>query len=295
MNIILNEKKFAEKCLTSGQILDKPYNTIKILASYFYYVIGYNEQRIEVELVGFMERSTQKYRDNVRYWHPIIEDVSKHAGDYKLHEIDGVWITQKELTDIEKIESAKLRNVAFVLLCLAKFMNERYSKNNGWVNYAHIEIFKLAKYNCTHKERCFAIGEIYRAGLIELPVKITNTSLRVAFIDETAGSNETDIFVDDFRELGYMYQKINGDNIFSCRGCGILVKNNHRNNRMYCSECAGQVPIQYKSVVCSDCGNVFVRPIRARQKRCPKCHAIEKRRKNRINMRKWRKGKSNIS
>lgn len=288
-SIILNEKDYAETCLDTGSITEKPHYTIKVLASYFYYELGYSKKRIEVELIDFLERCSPKYRENMRYWHPIVEDISKRADKYKLYQVDGVWITKKELAEIDKIKWKKIRKVAFVLLCLAKFENAKNPDNVGWVNFSYGDIFKLARYNCKHKDRCLGLGKIYRAGLIALPVKITNTALKVVFIDETAGSNESDIFINDFRELGYLYQKLTGDDIVNCEGCGVLIPNSKKRNRKYCAVCAGRVPIQYKSIICAECGKVFVRSVKSRQIRCIKCAEIDRKRTNRNKMRKWRK------
>ena len=295
MNIILNEKKYAELCLTTGRIFEKPYYTLKILASYFYYELGYNNRRIQIELLDFLERSSKKYRENILYWQPIVEEISKKANEYRLYEIDGVWVTKKELKTIKKIRGQQLKKVAFVLLCLAKFGSAKNKDNNNWVNFSYADIFKMARYNCKHDERCWGLRRLYLAGLIQLAKKLTNLSLRVMFVDENAGYNKCDIFVDDFRELGYSYQKIVGENIIECADCGILIPNSSMNNRKYCDVCAGHIPVQYKSIICMDCGNVFVRPIKSRQVRCPKCAEIERKRANRAKVERWRKNHCNHS
>lgn len=295
MNIVLNEKKYAEHCLTTGRIFEKPHYTLKILASYFYHELGYNNRRIEIELLDFLERSSKKYRENILYWQPIVEEISNKADEYKLYEIDGVWVTKKELKTIKKIRSQKLRKVAFVLLCLAKFGNAKNKDNNNWVNFLYIDIFRMARYNCKHDERCWGMRKLYLAGMIQLAKKLTNLSVQVTFIDETAGFNSCDIFIDDFRELGYSYQKIVGMDIIECAECGILIPNSSRSNRKYCDNCAGNVPVQYKSITCVDCGNVFVRPVKSRQIRCPKCAGIERKRINKEAIKKWRESHCNTS
>lgn len=289
MNIILSEKKCAEYCLLTGKIIEKPKYSLKILASYFYYELGYNKRRIEIELMDFLERSSKKYRENIRYWVPIVETLAKNADQYILYEVGGVWITKKELSVISEIRGKQVRKVAFVLLCLAKFGNARNEENCNWVNFGYPEIFKMARYNCKHDERCWTLHKLYESGLIGLAAKLTNTSLQVKFVDEDAGYNDSDIFIDDFRELGYRYQMISGDNnIIACADCGVLIPRGPMGNRKYCDECSGRVPVQYKSIECVDCGNIFVRPMKSRQIRCPKCAEKERNRINREKMKKWR-------
>ena len=78
-NIILNERVYAENCLKSGTIDEKPFTTLSILAKYYYYVCGYRKTRIYKALVEFMECNYPLYSCNKTYWDNTIERISNSA------------------------------------------------------------------------------------------------------------------------------------------------------------------------------------------------------------------------
>lgn len=268
-NIILNERAYAENCLKSGTIDEKPFTTLSILAKYYYHVCGYRKTRIYKALVEFMECNYPLYSCNKAYWDNTIERISNSAEKYKLFEIDGIWITKSEINTIDSIKSSSLRRVSFVLICLAKLGNVKNSNNNGWVNYDAKDVFSIARVNCRSGERYQYYDKLNQIGLLEYPKRNDNLSVRVTYIDE---DSDNLLFISDFRELGYEYLNFHGGNFTRCKKCGILIRDSKWHDKLYCSNCKGYEKQVTKKIVCVDCGKEFEVDARTSNKcRCDTC------------------------
>lgn len=267
--IILNEKEFAEECLKNNEIKEDPYFTLCILAKYYYHHIGYRKKRIVECLTEFLRKNYSRYECNISMWETAIERIASKAGKYKLHEIDGVWITEAELKTISNIHNKVLERLAFTLLCIAKLGNMRNPVNNGWVKNDAKEVFQLARISCSVLERYQKLNKLYQMFLLELPKKNDNLSYRVTFVNN---DSKNVIFISDFRELGYEYLLYQGEPYIRCGECGILTKGNKNGTKKYCSSCVGYTPNKTKIVECIDCGEEFeIDGNNKRTKRCAYC------------------------
>lgn len=267
--IILNEKEYAEECLRTRTIGDKPFHTLSILAKYYYHCLRYRKKKITELLIDFMSKYYPRYDVNKSSWNESIEKIAKNAGKYTLYEIDGIWITSKELEVVDNIENKTLSRLAFTLLCLAKLNNIKNPNNNNWVNTDAKEIFDIARISCNASSRYNKLGKLQILGLLEFPKKNDNLSRRVLYIDN---SGEKVLFISDFRELGYEYLQYIGETFIQCQECGRLMRNNRAGNKRYCSECSAYTPIKYKTIVCVDCGKTFeVKSKNNATKRCKEC------------------------
>ena len=290
--IILNEKEYAEECLTKYELNTKPFHTLSILAKYYYHYKGYRKKKITALLTEYIERCFPEYRNNKLMWEDTIEKLAKNAKKYKLHEIDGVSITSDEMDVIDALNDEVLKRLAFTLLCLAKLGNLRNPNNNGWVNNDTKEIFDLARVSCTSENRYIDLGILGNLGLLEFPKRLDNLSVRITFIKPE--SKEV-LFVRDFRELGYEYLNYKGGNFTRCERCGRLFRNNKRKDKKYCTKCAGYQPVVLKKIQCADCGKTFEVDARVSNKiRCDECQlARDKEKKKEINKRYYEKTKQN--
>lgn len=280
--IILNEREFAEECIRNKKMPDKPYRVLSIIAKYYYQVHGYKGKQLAAQLIQFFKDSNNAtFSKNIDYWESIVETIVRKAVKYPLSEIDGVWVTHKELDKIAELEDDVLERLAFTLLCLAKLGNLRRPTNNSWVNDDEIEFFRLARVTIPSLSRDRKIHALYKRGYLGFAKQVDNLSLRVLYIDtETTeySRKNGDVFVDDFRELGYLYRQIKGMNYTRCHECGVLFKNNKNGTRKYCTECQKYVPQDTKTIVCIDCGKDFqVDGSNKRTVRCPDCQAEHRR------------------
>lgn len=273
--IVLNEKEYAETCLKNKVVGDKPFFTLSILAKYYYHHLGYRKKKISDLLVEFMANNYPRYSCNKLKWNETIEKISTNAGKFPLHEINGVWVTESELETISTIHNKVLERLAFTLLCLAKLNNLRNPKNNCWVNMDAKDVFTLARIDCNVIGRYERLGQLSQLGLLEFPKKNDNLSNRVTYVSD---DGEKILFISDFRELGYEYQKYIGDNFIRCQECGILVRNNKNGTKKYCRSCAGYTPVRTKVMICCDCGEEFEIDARLSNKfRCDCCQSKHRR------------------
>lgn len=285
--IILNEKKYAIECLENGFVGKKPFFTLSIIAKYYYHSLGYKKSKINNLLNEFMSKNYAGYHLDKLSWQDTIESIVKKVNKYALLEVDGVSITKSELQTISEIDNPIRERVMFTILCLAKFGLARNSNSNGWVNTDSKEIFKMARVSCKALERELYIGDLFDRGLLELPMRNDNTSIRVTFIDT---ESPEELFVSDFRELGYEYLKYKGENFIRCAECGILTRGNKNGTKRYCKDCAAYTPQETKTVVCVDCGKSFITTSKnSRGKRCDCCRHKKQLEYQRNSMKKQRR------
>lgn len=283
--IILDEKKYAEKCLKNGLMDLKPYYVLCLLAKYYYHHLGYRKKKITSLLLDYLSKYYPRYEFNEFSWKESIDKIARNVGKHKLYEISGVKITKSEMETIQNIHNKVLERLAFTMLCLAKFYNLKNPKNNGWVNTDSKEIYKYARISCKAIEREIKIGKLRNMGLIELPKKNGNLNCRVTFIND---DDDEELFISDFRELGYEYLLYKGGNFIRCAECGILTRGNKSGNKKYCKDCATYTPKGTKMIICVDCGKEFEVDALSRRIRCDMCHKEERKRINKENQRKWK-------
>lgn len=287
VKIILNEKEYAERCLKTGEIDEKPFRTLQILAKYYYHILAYRKKRITKLLTEYMQNNYDRYNSNINSWNDTIEKIAAKAGKYTLCEISEIWITENELKTIDNIEGdIDLKALAFTFLCLAKLGNAKNNKNNGWVNYKTKDVFDLAHISANINDQDTMIGYLRMMGLIELPKKNDNLSNRVTFVDD----DSTKILrIDDFRGLRYAYLKYKGENIVKCLNCGVLMKGNKAGTKKYCSDCATYTPQITKKIKCIDCGMEFETDSKNnRSLRCPECYETHRKSQVKENVQRYR-------
>ena len=294
--IILNEKEYAENCLSGQQEIDNPYYVLTILAKYYYFYKGFRNKKIISLLTDYFEDNYMPYKDHVQEWDTAIEKISANAGKYPLTMIDEIWITESELDTISRIDQPELERIAFVYLCLSKIEIQKNPNNTGWVSMDDKELFKLARVSCKAIMRDRMIGMLITKGILEPALRNDNLSCRVTFIDE---SSEKVLRITDFRELGYEYLKYKGESFIRCGECGILVKGNTNGTKKYCKECSADSSRYYeaqktKVIVCEDCGEeVVVSAKNTKTTRCEVCRKIHSANETKKRVQKFREEKSN--
>lgn len=288
MTIILNEKKYAKRCLEDRTLGENAWQTAQIIAKYYYFILGYRKKRIETELTAFVSQNYGLYKSNVQRWQESIEKIAASAGKYPLFEHNSVPITKEEFAKITDCGLSKQhQQVLFSYLCLAKLGNQRNSRANGWVNYKTKDVFALAHVSLSTMKQDIMINDFYVRNLVELPKKNDNLAVRVAFCDEP--DVQAAMYVSDFRDLGYLYLMQVGENIVACAECGMLMRGNKTGTKKYCSHCAGYVPQEYKIITCVDCGKEFrVSSLNTATKRCTECQEKHKRELTRLRVQKKR-------
>ena len=272
--IILNEKQYAQKCIADNDIGEKPYRTLSIMAKYYYFSCGYKKKQIQDLLTDFIKINYIEYSGKQAFWDEQIEKIVSKVNKQTLYEISGVKITKSEMQKIQSLNNRLLEKLLFSMLCVAKYYNLKNEKNNGWVNLPDKDMLKLANINCSTTRINGYINALYQKHLLDLPWRCDILNYRVTFIDD----GEEEIFVSDFRNLGYEYLLYCGENYIRCAECGTLTTSNKNGDKKYCSKCRCYTPKPTRSIICVSCGITFTMSSRSRRKRCDVCYQIERKR-----------------
>ena len=284
--IILNEKQYAQKCIADNDIGEKPYRTLSILAKYYYFSCGYKKKQISDLLTEFLQRNYIEYIGKQNFWNEQIEKIVSKVNKQTLYEISGVKITKSEMQKIQSLNNRLLEKLLFAMLCVAKYYNIKNEKNNGWVNLPDKDMLRISNISSSSKypqQRINGyINSLFQIGLIDLPWKCNNLNYRVTFISD----DEEELFVSDFRNLGYEYLLYCGENYIRCADCGILFYKQNKSRSKYCKNCRGyQKKSSVKICTCIDCGDIFtVKNNVANKIRCDDCQLKHRY----INNKKWR-------
>lgn len=280
MEVVLNEKKFAENLIKSKSV-DRPLLALNLVSRYYRQIEGLSGKELYNAVDTFMEESYLGY--NTARWSKTVDSFLKSSNKYKLTEIEYIPITLNELYKISEIENIREERLLFSLLCFAKLYNAKNEKNNGWVNANIRDICRSARVSVPVNDREHYLYELIQLKLIKVSSKSGNDNLKVLFIDNNSDS-EVVLKITDFKELGYEYLNWKRGALFICKKCGRIYNQNKSCTRLYCKECSKYQPMETKTIVCKDCGKEFEVDSKANnQKRCPECYKIERKRINRQN------------
>ncbi len=285
--IILDEKKYAEQILRTDPVdFSKPYQTLSIIARYYYHMCGCDGDTLTGKLHCFMELHYPRY--NPLDWTNSIESCAKQAAKYPICQCSGVWITQKELDIMKEINDKVLERLAFTLLCLAKYHNFKNKNNQNWVNNPDSEIYRLACITTNSYDKDIRFYKLKEMGLIDFAKKIDNLSMKVLFVHN---DSEKKLCITDFRKLGYEWRLYKGEDYIRCSCCNILVRKTSVNKK-YCKDCVKKnpyyTPVGVKTILCQDCGKTFNADASSRECRCEACKTSHRKELQRMKMRRYR-------
>lgn len=253
MNIVLDEREYAENVLQSHNLGPKPTEALTRVARYYLSFDGAKKSDARQAVEEFMLRCDPNI--NLVKWQEALDHIMRNAAKHDLINIDSVPITQKELdvcgslpgdtkrTDLlmyKGTSNKPLQRLLFTLICLAKYFDAVSSKNNGWVNRPDKEIFKLANVLTSVKRQSLMLNDLLRLGCIGFSRKVDNVNIKVLCIDHTG---EPVMQITDFRNLGYRYMMYCGEPYIECEQCG-LVTRRRKNIQKYCPDCAIDVDRQ---------------------------------------------------
>ena len=111
-----------------------------------------------------------------------------------------------------------------------------------------------------------------------MPKKNDSLSVRLTIVDD---ESDNELFVHDFRELGYEYLRYCGDTITPCKVCNILFRNRRKNSWEKCPVCRKDDD-EDKTITCVDCGKKITVPHdNKRTIRCTSCQELVDKQKKR--------------
>lgn len=279
MEFYMDEEKQALKIIDTKDLGYRPSASICLLAKHYMYIEGKNKKETEDLIIDFIKNKT-KINYKPSDWESCITKNINKAEKRAIVKVDKVIINQSEIKFIQELSSKPLQRLAFTLLCLSKYHNAVFEKNNNWVNCPVYQIFKLTGVaNRTQSERLCMLNDLYKLNMITYSKKNTNTNIRVDYVLD---DDEIAVEIHDMRELGKEYSLYCGEKYVRCGKCGILFKPNS-NNIKYCKSCGRYKKMNIKTIICCDCSQEFeVDGIVKNKKRCNQCQATYRKIRDRI-------------
>lgn len=237
MEIILNERTFAQRAIATGSIGKKPAQTLGCIAKYLCHE-GYEKPQIEGTLHQFMQEHYADY--NAVEWDGLISRLSARADARPLLQADTVTVTQSELSMIKALGSRPLERLSFTLLCLAKYALLFNPANGGWVTQKWSVLFRMAHVQAGKEKQASMLHRLREKELIEFSRSVDNLHIRVLFLRP---DSEPACKLDDFREPGLYYLSLQGERLIHCACCGKLLRPK-TNNQKYCPGCRAEMNLK---------------------------------------------------
>lgn len=241
MNIVLREDEWVEKMMSERSLGKNPVETLRRVARY-YIDRGYSRKDVMKSVELFLLRCNPNA--SIPLWYDNMERAIKAAWKRPAVNIESITISRDEMDTINKVSGKQARRLAFTLLCLSKYWNIVRGKDDGWVNSDDNDIMRMANISTSLKRQSALYHDLRQAGLVEFSKQVDNTHVRVCFGDQGEPLAE----ISDFRNLGYRYLMMNGENFFECENCGLVTKIKSADGRIrkqkYCPKCANDIHIK---------------------------------------------------
>ena len=273
--MILNEEKYAKELLTGQNDTVKSIRQkIDLIARYNYHVMNKKADESYTSIVKWLEKHHEIFSEQT--YSNVISDCIKKAAKRPFYHIDTIKITKKEVETIAAQDNLRHEKILFVLLCMAKQQKVAYGFDNGLVSYKITDLFKAARVSVPVDERENILHELFKAGLIGLPMKNDTKCLFVKFMDES-DDVVLSLSEQDCGELAYAYLHHTGKaKVFRCSKCGKLIKQSKKYGDLCkgCQCCGSETKLKW----CVDCGGEFlVNKFDTETCRCSECYAMYRR------------------
>lgn len=244
MNFIVNEKKYVEDILQSGQPNQR--NTSRDLRLIAKYLLndGMSYDDVIMFLVKFMDSynaSGDRWRKTIS---GIVKDLVKQQNFY-LRDIQEIRITQYELSIIKDIEwsedirlNDRLRRYAFGLLVYAKVL--RTKQKDGWVEISNTSVFCKdcgIKKNGTTSDKETAFNKLKQLELLEIPRLTGKLGVNLLFIEWEEYEDDIIIPLKDIENFKQYYEWFILQDSFQCRMCLEVFVDESSSYKKYCDKC----------------------------------------------------------
>lgn len=237
MELILNERAFAQRAIAAGDVGKKPSQTLGCIAGYLL-AEGMKKPQVEGQLHQFMQAHYADY--NPVRWDAAIRRIAGRAASRPLLQADTVAVTQGELAAIQSLRSRPLERLGFTLVCLAKYAMLRNPANEGWVTQKWSALFRMAHVQAGVEKRAAMLHTLRENGMIAFSRSVDNLHIRVLFLQPWS---EIACALDDLREPGLYYLSLQGERIIRCACCGRMIKPK-TNNQKYCPDCRAEMNLK---------------------------------------------------
>jgi hypothetical protein len=250
--MIIDEQKEVELLKEKKNKKCTPIKAIWLLAKEQVTIGDKNKADTITHIENLLKSGVVKDYNEVKYIDTIPNIVNKcMKNNYKLKVVECVYISQKELDVISKIETKTMQRLAFGFLFNAKVENakrgEKLDDNGNFIKYSNNVYSKTGTIfrECVNTkgysklDQEIMVGKLMQMGLLELKNANYHGDLyrRVLCIDDAASENNHVFKICHFDNYIHHYNNYIGEgNYTECEICGKIVKK--KNNRVkYCDEC----------------------------------------------------------
>lgn len=232
MNIIFDEKKYAEKLLKTGFRKFMNYQDLLILSKYFRYLDNDNRE-IRNKLYDFCVKFFPEYNEILDGWR--LNSAIRNTEKYSLRLPVNIFVTIDELQNIKNINNFKYEKILFIMLIIAK--NFKLSNNKTYegyyVNYNFSTILTLSRVYANKKEREFIKHDLFELGKIQAiyPNRKFDDhgkdNFKLLYVDNCSASA---ICINDFENIIDFYPVY-------CNNCGKQIEKKYKQKYNLCDNC----------------------------------------------------------
>lgn len=178
---IMNEYKECLDLLENGLNDKNLYQSLNLLARYYCHEMKLSNYEIYIKLKDFLMNNIENYSDK-KYSNSLEYYSEVHKSP--LSKIDKIEIFQDELDIIKSLPNKNLKNIAFTLLCVAKYNHKINPSNDYWINLTTKQISNMSKVKEKNETLYNYIHDLYLLKLIKFNRNICSTSILVLFAKE---------------------------------------------------------------------------------------------------------------
>lgn len=276
---IFDEKNHVEAMINSGYVdPNNPTYTIKELSRYNHYIRGLNKTQNYDDINRYMREHCNIYTE-VGY-QTAINGCIRDAKKRPFADISHIVITSSELQMIRALDDDRKERIAFVLLADAKYFDACNNKKTdiSWITTS--DLYKLSRVTMPIKERPMFLGFLYDENLVEMNFNPKFTGKTLLYVDDSDDEVGLILTENNYKELAFTYMNWRNGGYKECEKCGRLIK--IRKNARYCKDCTPKTDkIEYKTVICIDCGaEIVVSQFDTETCRCEECNLVYQRKRN---------------
>lgn len=235
--IILNEHEWAREKIDEPAFGKRPTETLMLIARY-YLDQGYSKKQVRDKLDYYILQCDRNA--SLVLWERAADSALKRAIKRPAIVINEIKLNKPEIETIDAIKGTQAQRLAFTVLCLSKYWDVCRHDNNHWISNKHSDIMNMANIRASVKKQGNLFRQLEQDGLLKFPARIDSISMQILYAEE----GDTELIINDFRNLGYQYLMYKGGDFFKCEECGIItkVKNPGVGRKpKYCSTCAPKV------------------------------------------------------
>ena len=305
IDYIFNEKEYIEAMIKSNYVDNNaPMKTIRLLARYCYFVLGFDRDKSYQYIVSYMNLNAMDFHEQ-RSIKRVKECINsaKDSGAWK--NITIVPITKGELDKISSLNDKKQEKIAFVLLADAKYHAQCSGKerNNSYLSIS--DIFKLARVPCPYKERAYFLNFLFKdregGSFAQREIYGSRRNNVVYKLNYVSYDSNDEVVLElnenNYKDLESTYLNWKDGGYKECKNCGRLFKTKKEGLQIYCKKCAPKhEKIEYKTIECIDCGiEVYISSKDNETCRCEDCNLTYQRERNAKKNRAYRDRNKNKS